>query len=276
MLRGFSYDGDSYAITDLTTNYNRNLISEQGMGLGGEPAIFDGANIVTGSVSAAYREDFAPIAQTILDLLSGASSTITPVALIGSDEFGGCSFPTSFINSFEVSLQTKALCNCNMNWVSAGLAASGTASSSGTFTNPIPLFWACALSIGGSSTIKSTAISLKVEVPIDQDYFVIGSKYLDDIVQSGNGTLGGSISFGPKEWATLQASMGSCGNIGTIVLTLRGQTGSNCVTTDIRTITITDAVVSDSTFSGQNRTKFTKSLNWKAPVATSTNNALFS
>ncbi|MFA5760463.1 MAG: phage tail tube protein [Dehalococcoidales bacterium] len=276
MVRGFSYGGTSYAITDLTTNYNRNLISEQGMGLGGEPAIFDGANIVTGSISAAYREDFAPIAKAILDLLSGASSTITPVALIGSDEFGGCNFPTSFINSFEMSLQTKALGTCNMNWVSAGLATSATAASSGTFTNPIPLFWACALTIGGSSTVKSTGFSLKVEVPIDQDYFVIGSKYLEEIIQSGNGTLSGSISFGPKEWTTLQASMGSCGNIGTIVLTLRGQTGSNCATTDIRTLTVTEAVVSDSTFSGQNRTKFTKTLNWKAPVQAAVNNDLFS
>ena len=132
-----------------------------------------------------------------------------------------------------------------------------------------PTFPVIDLEIGTGSTEKATGFSLKIEVPIDQDYYVIGNKYLEEIVQSGNGTLSGSISFGPKEWTTLLKSMGHCGKItGNVVLTLRGipQDATTCTPVDIRTITITDVVISDSTFSGQNRTKFTKTLNWKAPV----------
>jgi len=276
MVRGFSYGGTIYPITDFTANYNRNLITEQGMGLGGEPTIYDGANIVTGSIGAVYRDSFAAFASPINNLLSGSSSTISTSALVASDEFGGGSFPSSFVNSFELTCASRDIARVNMGFVSKGPVTSSTVATAATYTAPVPIFWACAFKFD-STVIKATSVSLRLEVPIDQDFYVIGNKYLDDIVQSGNGSLTGSISFGTNQWSYILDAMGSCGDIDAdIILDLNGQSASNCTTSLIRTITITDAVASDSSFSGQNRNRFTKTLNWRAPVATSTNNALFS
>ncbi len=276
MVRGVSYGGTVFAVTDFTANHNRNLITEQGMGLGGEPVIYDGATLITGSIGAVYRDSFATYAQAVLDLLSGASSTISTNILISSDETSGVSFPSSFINSFELNLQSKDMARCTMGFVAKGPGSAGSVGTAASYTDAVPIGWASTLSIN-SVVIKTTGITLRLKVPIDQDNYVIGSKYLDSIIQSGNGTLSGSLTLAPSEWAILQSAMGSCGNLsGNIVITLNGQSASDCSTSLVRTITITDAVASDSSFSGQNRNKFTKTLNWKAPVGTSTNHNLFS
>lgn len=280
IYRGVKYGTTVYPVTDFTANFNRNPIAEQGMGLGGEVTIFDGACIASGTIGAVYRSTFiTPFVTSINQLLSGTLTSLpTLYTLIASDEFGGGSFADTFINSFELSAQVKDLPKVTMGWIAKGVATAGTvdAQYADYATDNIPTFWGSTLN---HPSIKITGFTIKLEVPIDQDNYIIGSKTLDSLVQSGNGTVSGTLSLAPTatEWATLQTSMGTCGYIGDIELELKGQTSatSDCSATTVSTITIEKAVASDSTFSGQNRNKFTKTINWKAPVNTTTNTAIF-
>ena len=273
MVRGVQYGSNVIAASDVSVSYARNLITEQAMGLGGEPSIYDGANIATGSIGAAYRTSLKPIATAINILISSASSTITTQTFAASDEFGGNTFASSFINSFELSMNVKEYGKCNMGFIATGLNVNTTPVSGGATygQNDIPLFWASNISVGGTVSATVNGFSIKLEAPIDQDYYALGSKHLVDFVQNGNGNISGSLKFGAREWTAVQKGITSSnGVLGTIVLNLGSDGGAS-----LGAITIEDAVASDTSYSGQGRSRFEKTVNFRAPCSSTKNNAIF-
>lgn len=273
MVRGVKYGSTVIAASDVSVNYSRNLITEQAMGLGGEPTIYDGAHIATGSIGAAYRANLSGIPGAINTLIASGTATISPTSLAVSDEFGGNTFPSAFINSFELSMNVKEYGKCTMGFVASGRNANSTVvDSNATYdTNDIPIFWASSLTVGNATSATVNGFSVKLEVPIDQDYYTIGDKQLVDFIQNGNGTISGSLKFGAKDWAAVQKGITDAnGALGTITLTLTSGGSAS-----IGTITIDDAMASDTSYSGSGRNRFEKTINFRAPCRSNKNQAIF-
>lgn len=270
MTRGISITGvGSIPISSVSVNYQRNPISEQAMGLGGEPIILDGTHVVTGSFEAPYRpSSFSAFINDIIDVMSGDSSSLTEYTSVHiSDEYGsGVGFSNVVVNSFDISMQVKEYAKITCGFI-AKQKTSFSAVGAATYTGAYPVFYDSVVTIGESDNIQASGFSVKGEIPIDQDNFIIGSNYLEDIIQNGNGTFSGTLSLAAKEWTKYQASMGMNSNNGyergsfgnSVTLNLGDGTSSWVI--DIPTMNF-----ADNSLSGQGHNRFEKSINWRAPV----------
>jgi hypothetical protein len=271
--RGVSIDGTTVPVTSATINPARSLIIEQSFGSAGESKIYDGSMVVSGNFEGAYRAD-GLVEDAIVDIMSVMSNTtasLTPHALVIGDENGGVAFAVTVINSFELTLNVKDYTKVNLGFVTSSAGTSSSISATTSYATAIPVSTTSQITCTAAGT-NFSGITIRGEIPIDQDYFVIGSKNLVALLQSGNGTLSGSLTLAASEWTGLLKAVGSCGNIGTIALTLNTTDSSTCASTVAATITITDVKIESASASGQGRARFEKTLNWKAEVNTTANN----
>jgi hypothetical protein len=265
--RGVSIDGTTVPVTGASISPTRSLITEQSFGSAGEAKIYDGGVVTTGSFDGAFRATGAitTAITEIMSVMAGTTDALTKshVIIIG-DEISGISFSSCAINSFELSLSVKDYAKVKLGFISYGLGTTSSISATTNYTDPIPVASTSQITCSAAGAHFS-GITIKGEIPIDQDYYVIGTKQLFDIIQSGNGSLSGSLTLASTEWAGLLASASACGNLGEITLELN-TAGSNCASSPVSTITIKDAKIESGSVSGQGRSRFEKSINWRAEV----------
>jgi hypothetical protein len=263
-------------VTGASINPTRSLINEQSFGSAGEAKIYDGGVINTGSFDGALRNiDVVKYAITdVMDVMCGTLAALPYNTIVIGDDTNGLSFASTAINSFELSLTVKDYAKVKYNFVSCkvGTVAAITGVTSPTsYADPIPIASVSQISCPDAG-IKFSAITINGQIPIDQDYYVIGTKQLYDILQSGNGSLSGTLTLASSEWLGLQKAAGDCGDIGTITLTLNtpGATCSDPAVL-IATITITNVKIESGSASAQGRARFDKTINWRAEVNSTTN-----
>lgn len=189
------------------------------------------------------------------------------------DEMGAIKFASCKLNSFELSLSTKDYVKVKLGFVSCGFATADSITTVADYKEDIPVASNSQISCPKAG-VKFTGITISGEIPVDQDYYAIGSKQLVDLLQSGNGTLKGTLTLAASDWIGLYNAGGSCGDIGTINLNMYTSKAA-CVANFVKCITITNVKISDASGSGNGRSRFDKTINWRAEVDKTTNNQLF-
>ncbi len=269
--RGVSIGGTVVPVTGASVNPSRSLITEQSFGSAGEARIYDGGVVTTGSVEGAYRAGgiFDTVINDVMNVMSGNSDALATRIVIIGDEYGGVSLGSTAFNSFEISMNVKDYAKVKLGFVSSGVGTSGSVSADGTYTDPIPVASTSQITCSNAGT-KFSGISIRGEIPIDQDYYVIGTKQLAGILQSGNGSLTGTLTLAATEWDGLVAAVGSCGNLGTITFTMNSA-GPTCESVPVGVIEIQNVKIESGSASGQGRQRFDKTINWRAEVNSTTN-----
>ncbi len=282
--RGFAIGSTAIPVSSVNATITRNAIVESTMGSVGAPAIYGGVYSASGTLEAPYRTDVepliislfgGPIANGVVD--TSASSILTNVTL--ADQYVGITFASSTVTSMDLTMQVKDYCKTSFNYIGVKGAA-GAVTTQPSYTNPVAIFYNALLTVA-SATVSAMGVTIHVERPIDTDYFVLGTEFLQGFNQSGPAVISGSITLAPPE-ATLittainlaSADTVSPSNtnanpiaLGSLVLVLRNPTG----TTDIRTITINSIVLSDLNISGEGMSKFGKTINYQGIINGSSN-----
>ena len=286
--RGLTIDTTVFPVISVSTSIQRNPISEVTMGSVGETAIYGGTYNATGAIEANYRSDIEPL---MINLFGGAiangivelpSTPYLTNAKIYDEYNNGISFASFLVTSMDMSLNVNDMCKTSFNWIGIKGTTSTGSETSASYTNPVYLFYNAVLTID-SSTIYTTSLSLNITRPIDTDYYILGSPFLQDFIQNGPVTISGTLNFAPKDWSTINTAINSnstdtiapsgsntngvtIGSTGTLVITLNTPTGSLG-----KTITISRIKLSDFSISGQGRSRFEKSLNFRGLIDPSNN-----
>lgn len=256
-----------FTASSVSYNSNRNIITEQAFGLGGEPYVYSGGAIHSGSIEGALRYSVQTILQDVNDVIAKGDNIDGKYGVLKvTDEHGGVQFASTVFNSVEVKMDAKDYARCTFNFFATSPSALTSDAAVPNYDKPMPIFYNA--EVVGMRDISG--FSVKLDVPIDQDYFVFGSTEIQGILQNGNGTVTGSLTFGAKEWATLQSAMFASGYIGTIRINVKTPNGD-----DMGFIKVDDVVAESSSFNGQGRQRFSKSINWRAPCKTDKNNQIF-
>ncbi|MFA5760186.1 MAG: phage tail tube protein [Dehalococcoidales bacterium] len=285
--RGLSVNGTTLLpVSGVSMSVARNLIAEETMSAVGESKLFGGTYLSSGTIDGIYRTDLDVIVEKLFGqaVTSGLGELPASGAWFNniyvSDEFGhGYKVASVMITSMDLNVQTKDFAKVSFNWI-GGDASADTHSFSvaPTYSNSVSVFYNTTITVN-SVAIKCMNISVRVERPIDQDYYILGHEYLDDYVQSGAVTVSGSIGLGPKEWSDLQNALSTDDpfpgvvqssnandiEFGEIEILLAEPTGTSV----IRTITIPNCKISDATANVTGRNKFEKTINWRAETTAS-------
>jgi hypothetical protein len=283
--RGFAIGGTAIPVSSVNATITRNAITETTMGSVGAPAIYGGVYSASGTLEAPYRTDIepliislfgGPIANGVID--TSASSILTNVTL--ADQYGvGITFASSTVTSMDLTMQTKDYCKASFNYIGVK-GATGAVTTQPSYTNPVAIFYNALLTVA-SASVSAMGVTIHVERPIDTDYFVLGSEFLQGFNQSGPAVISGSITLAPPEATLISTAINLASAdtvapantnanpiaIGSLVLVLRNPTG----TTDIRTITINSIVLSDLNMSANGMDRFGKTINYQGIINSSNN-----
>jgi hypothetical protein len=283
--RGFVIGYAAIPVSSVNATITRNAIVESTMGSVGAPAIYGGVYSASGTLEAPYRTDVepliislfgGPIADGVID--TSASSILTNVTL--ADQYGvGVTFASATVTSMDLTMQVKDYCKTSFNYIGVkGVAGAVTAQPS--YTNPVAIFYNALLTVA-STTVSAMGVTIHVERPIDTDYFVLGTEFLQGFNQSGPAVISGSLTLAPPEATLITTAINLASTdtitpsnsnanpiaLGSLVLVLRNPAG----TTDIRTITINSIVLSDLNISGTGMEKFGKTINYQGIINESNN-----
>lgn len=286
--RGLSVDGTNLLpVSSVSVSVARNLISEETMSAVGESKIFGGTYLSNGSIEAPYRTSIDDLVAKLFGGVVTGGVVDLPSSpcysyIYLSDEYGnGVKVASCLITSMDLNVQTKDFAKVSFNWIGGQVVSNAqNFTTAPTYSDELGVFYNTIITVA-SASVQCTGVSVKVERPIDQDYYVLGSEFLQDFVQSGSVQVSGSITLAAKEWSTLNTVLNSNSTdtvtpsatnkddvaLGTIKISLHKPDGS----TVFRTITIDACRISDASASVQGRNKFEKTVNWRAEINSSSN-----
>jgi hypothetical protein len=148
---------------------------------------------------------------------------------------------------------------------------------SASYAEKIPIFYNALISIDpgtGAVVVKAKSVTLKIDRPITPDY-ILGSEYADNLIQSGNITVTGSIGLAASEYSLLLNAM-TTGDEGDSqpATTNKNTLGGGILTIslkkpnadDFQTITVGKIFVTAGTMSAEGRQVMTKSVEFTAQV----------
>jgi len=285
MTRGISIkvgSGSDTAIpvSDVTHNPQNNLIVEKSFGLSTETAIYGGGRLYTGTFGGAYRpylyqnvlKGFMGGTLTSVDLFSAAQyATITIGDGDTTMQYSSCA-----ITSFELNFAAGNFAKVTCNWTGIFATTSGTLTTDDTiYQKLIPVFYNTEI-----AGMKVKTMKLTLSRPFDQSNFIIGSEYMQEMVQNDNVGISGSFTVSPKDYDLFKKLMMS----GDTLTSTPSTTNKNTVLTDgttitlrspdgtqtLQTITMTKLALSDGTASASGMNPFDKTINFRVPVDNST------
>jgi hypothetical protein len=273
-------------ISEITHTPTRNLITEKSFGKVTETAIYGGGVIFTGSFGGAYRpyqyqdvlKSFVGGSLSSIDAFTAAqTATLHMGDAYGNNfEYSSCA-----ITSFEINLAAGDYCKVTSNWVGTFATDSGvTVLDTADYSKGIPIFYNA--DIAG---MKVKSFRLNMARPFDQNNYIIGSEYLQDLVQSDSVTVSGSFTVSAKDYTLFKKVIAT----GDPNVTTPSTTNKNNVTVDgtvislrtpdgtdtLQTITISTLVLSDGSASANGANEFEKTINFRVPVDNSTHKLMF-
>ena len=301
-------DGINVPAMSVNFNVNRNQITEESFSIATQSKIYAGNYSVTGSFSAAYRPTiFADITKYVLGNaavadgidVNGFDQTNDYASItIQDDNDNYYSFASIVINSMELTLNSNEFAKVTYNWIGIQKGTTNAAIESPDFSEDIPLFYNAILSksdptvetseqnikfvrTGGnnptSGGFKAKAVTIKIDRPMTPDY-ILGTEYAYTMVQSGQMTVSGTLTFSPSEYEMLEKAMitddEGNGHIEPnaknknewgaykIILALNKSNGSGA----LEVITIDKALITSMDTSAQGANVFDKKVDWVAQI----------
>lgn len=272
MARGVRINNSYFPVISFSANVNRNPLIEESFSSAAATKVFGGAYSVSGSFEAIYRTASSIYMTKLIDIINNGVLSETDKAgvdIILEDDHGNLiTYKKCFINSCEMSLSSKDFVRLSYSFIGTAAKNEGSTGTPPAYENEVGIFYSTVLNSG----LKATSASIRFEVPIDQDYFVLGSEYIQSFVQSGLAVVEGNIALGPDQFDLLNEMLNT--GEGTInydpdishknavsALALEIKIGSSAGGT-LRTITVpvTKLITGDISTSGRN--KFERSISF--------------
>ena len=267
MARGVSIGGSYFGVSSFSVNVNRNPLLEESFTSSAATKVYGGAYSVSGSFETVYRvASNGPLTDIINAINDGAVPAAKDIVL--QDDAGNVmTFSSCCINSAELNISSKDFVRISYSFVGTAAKKAGTLTNTGT-AGAVGIFYSTVLAME-SAAVKATAATLRLEIPIDQDYFVLGSQYLQGFLQSGLATVEGTLTLGSDadvsyvtedgDNALIAPDASHKNTISTKKLELKiGSSAGGTLTT----ITIPVSKCTTADVGAQGRNKFDKSVNF--------------
>ena len=219
-------DFTRYRSIDSSDSVDRGVVIEESMDQVAASNIEAGTYVVKGSISGAFRTD-----PTSLKLLVGAmgvqgeltsegtyylEQTPQELALFIIDEQAnnnagtGTYYEGVGISGMEFNIEVKKFATVKWSWIGMrGITTDSPANDASppTYSNfPMYVFYNAVLSFGGTA-LKLKGLTMSIERKMDEDYYYIGSQFLQGLFYNGLTTLGGTFNLGAGEWDILERTI---------------------------------------------------------------------
>lgn len=276
MVRGLS----SYSnLTNISLNVNRNPIIQEGF-TSYSPLIHDGMYTASGTFGGLVRK---AIWNKIVGSTSGLSAGIDVGKVIFdtndvviSDDVTGYAIKKMAVTSLELQVQLKDFARFTASFIGQNII-SGASTTNATPVDEDPVIFYSTVIDGGS--VKCTNLSVKIDRPIESDYYVLGSRFLktedDGYFQAGPTLISGSFSIASLEYAQINDLVTTLSDPTDIeIIEDELNTVSMSIETSVGTIDLGMAKIVNGTMSTQGRAKFEKSLDFVCEVTSDYNWAI--
>lgn len=284
---------------------NRNPISEEAMDVSVASEVEAGTYGLTGTIETALRRD--PSTQVLFGSMMGVQDTGTDegtfyltqtpqeFSIRVTDEqarASGITTGTSVyyvgcgMSSCEISLNVKEYAKCKWSWIGRRGITVHTPANDGTTTFddfPMLVFYNAVLTLD-TATIKATGVTLTIDRKFNQDFFYIGSQFLQGLIMNGMTTLGGTLNLAADEWSLLSRTINGTTSAGSLDGTHTEFTGANAnglaagsLALTLKTpdatdtevvITATHCRITNMNRSVQNRNMWEKSVSFQCAMPT--------
>lgn len=322
----------SLRVNSFSDNANRDVIIEEAIDQVAAASIYGGTYGANGQFEAAFRGwDFATSGlllgalglQTPVDVASNQAHgaglryelTMTPQPLAlkivdeqatdttGSNNVRGTTtvYRGVGITNMEINLQVKEYSRSTFQWIARRSETFDTAynSPNNTINGEPAIFYNAVLKwkgegAGDYETLKCKGFTMTLARTMDQDYFYIGSEFLQGLYYNGLTDLGGQITLGAGDWQRIRTMLSGQTTTGDETLDkskreffgeVNGTTGVTTVlanqipggefvivlhdpagTKEVAKITCNKAKLTEMARSVQGRNQFEKTVNWKAQI----------
>ncbi len=276
-IRGLSIDSTPIPITEGSFQVNRNLITEEGATIPGEPQIYGGVYNVNGTFSAAYRPQTLNtfIENGILGKTGGGvSETFSFYEFTMGNEFDkSWTFASCALTSCEISMQSGQYSKCDFEWIGTYKKPTDITIGAADYTKEPTLFYNAYI-----GNLKCKGITFRIDRPVGTEDYILGSEYSQSLIQTDNLTIGGTINLGNKEYAMMEDVLYTTDEanwnnddpkdnvtyIGDLTVKFRNPTG----TIDLCTIYLDEIHVQELDVSVTGMQRFEKSVQWRAKTTT--------
>ena len=215
-----------YRSIDSSDSVDRGVVIEESMDQVAASDIEAGTYVVKGSISGAFRTD--PTSLKLLVGSMGVQDGSTPagtyyleqtpqeLALFIIDEQANASAGTGTyyegvgISGMEFNIEVKKFATVKWSWI--GMRGITTDSPTNdaippTYSSfPMYVFYNAVLSFD-DATLKLKGLTMSIERKMDEDYYYIGSQFLQGLFYNGLTTLGGTFNLGAGEWDLLERTI---------------------------------------------------------------------
>lgn len=237
----------SLRVTQFSDAANREVIIEESIDQVAAASIFGGTNAVSGSFELAFRGyDFHLSGlmkgimgyQTPANVSSNSahgagykySLSMVPATLAlkivdeqatdttGSNNVRGTTviYRGVGITNFDMSLNVKEYAKATVQWIGRrGETFDAPYNTESTINGDPAVFYNAVLkweaydgsSYGSAETMKCKGFTMTLARTMDQDYFYIGSEFLQGLYYNGLTDLGGQITLGAGDWQRIRTMM---------------------------------------------------------------------
>jgi hypothetical protein len=312
-------------VTTFSDAVNRDVIIEEAIDQVAAASIFGGTYGASGSFECAFRGwDFAT--NGLLEGILGAQTetpTTSPGSIggyryelaqvpmplaikivdeqatdtTGSNNVSGATivYRGVGITTCDINLNVKEYSKCTINWIArrAEVFDAGYNTSS-TITGDPAIFYNAVLKWtpdgGSAETMKCKGFTMTLNRTMDQDYFFIGSEFLQGLYYNGLTDLGGQITLGAGDWQRIRTTIAGATTGGDATLdvgnteftgTVAGGTVlANAIpsgefevllhtpdgTRETARFICNTAKLTEMSHSVQGRNQFEKTVSWKAQI----------
>lgn len=268
MARGVSLGGAYFGVSSFSVSINRNPLIEESFTSSAATKVYGGAYSVSGSFETIYRTASKGPLKAIIDAINDGSVPQTQDIILNDDAGNTMTFGSCCINSAELNISSKEFVRVTYNFIGQTAKQEGSVPT-GSTAGEVGIFYSTVLNFGGTP-VKATAATLRLEIPVDQDYFVLGSQYIQGFLQAGLATVEGTLTLGSDADVSFVTEAGAgediiepdishANTIATKAVELNiGSSAGGTLTT----ITIPVAKCTTADVGAQGRNKFDKTVNY--------------
>lgn len=284
-------------VTSFQQNANREVVIEESIDQVAASAIYGGTYAVSGSFEAAFRPTSFQSSNLLMGIMglqtvtannyklsqipaSLALKVVDEQASTASMKGATVIYRGVGITSFEMNLNVKEYARSTINWIARQAEVYDTFYNSNSAITDEPAIFYNAVLTFGASQLLCKGVTLSLSRQMDQDYFYIGSEFLQGLYYNGLTDLGGTITLGAGDWTRIRTMIaGSAtdamldvgktefsGNTANAIpygaLVLKFMTTNGTAQTAL--ITVDECKLTEASSSVQGRNQFEKTVNWKA------------
>lgn len=211
MVRGVKIGSTNVPITDVSLNVNKSPLIEQSLYSTIASAVHVGGESVTGTINANYRDalkTYVTGLASVINTGTGTFSTTYVITVAGDDASDSTQVASCIFNSVKISANIKDYVKVSLGFIGKHATSDGSAASDPNASATIGIFYNTTVGVGGS-TFKTNTFDMSMDVPIDQDYFVLGNPWLYDYYQSDLAKISCTLTCSNAEYAQFASLCGT-------------------------------------------------------------------